>query len=386
MSSEQNLEFTGATVEEAIQAGLKQLRVGPSQVIVEVIEEPSRGLFGLGSKRARVRLQPLTPPPSAAPPPKPPSTAEEEKGDQPAADTIVEHTSEPGPVADDETVYYGDDDDFFDDDGSYGEHEEVPSGAATAPASRPASEQHEDKVQAVEEPSHQDEDDRQTDDAAEGQARDQQSPRGRGNVSLEGTRKRRRRGRRRSRSKDRDGKPQSKQHSQPVTHATPPIEFEDPRTGWRVGEQILAEMIDILDIPGTVEITTPESSDAGEESPHILNIAGQEEDLHPLIGRKGETLTALQYLTRLMVSKQVEARANIIVDVDEYRLKRSEKIANLANRMADQAVETGMRVSLEPMPPHERRIIHVTLRKRDDVDTESTGEGSKRRVNIFPTD
>ncbi|MEO0562150.1 MAG: R3H domain-containing nucleic acid-binding protein [Chloroflexota bacterium] len=139
-----------------------------------------------------------------------------------------------------------------------------------------------------------------------------------------------------------------------------------------------------MDIPATLSVTQSEATQGQEEAPWILNIEGDAEDLSSLIGRKGETLSSLQYLARLMVSKQIGGRANIVVDVDSYRLKRTDKMARLANRMADQAVETGRSVKMEPMPPHERRIIHMTLRKRDDVETESTGEGKKRRVTIIP--
>jgi spoIIIJ-associated protein len=92
----------------------------------------------------------------------------------------------------------------------------------------------------------------------------------------------------------------------------------------------------------------------------------------------------LQYVTRLITSRELQRRANLIVDVGGYKLRRARMLRGLAQRMADQAVERGRTVALEPMPPHERRIIHLTLRERADVSTRSVGEGSGRKVTIIP--
>jgi len=80
----------------------------------------------------------------------------------------------------------------------------------------------------------------------------------------------------------------------------------------------------------------------------------------------------------------LQRRANIIVDAGAYKSKRSERLQQLAVRMADQAVETKRTVQLEPMPANERRIIHMTLRNRPDVETRSHGEGEARKVTIVP--
>ena len=81
-----------------------------------------------------------------------------------------------------------------------------------------------------------------------------------------------------------------------------------------------------------------------------------------LIGRQNETLSALEFVTRLMVNQQVRTRTNFVVDVNGYRAKRAESLRKLALRMADQVAESGRTVALEPMPPAERRIIHLALR------------------------
>jgi spoIIIJ-associated protein len=103
-----------------------------------------------------------------------------------------------------------------------------------------------------------------------------------------------------------------------------------------------------------------------------------------LIGRRGETLTALQYITRLIASRELQRRANIVLDVEGYKSRREQMLRRLANRMADQAIQLGRTVSLEPMPPYERRIVHLALRDHPEVTTQSVGEGDRRKVTIIP--
>jgi spoIIIJ-associated protein len=107
-------------------------------------------------------------------------------------------------------------------------------------------------------------------------------------------------------------------------------------------------------------------------------------ELSKLIGRRGETLAALQYLTRLITSRRIGRRAYLVVDVDGYKARREAMLRRLAFRMAAQAIQRGRTVSMEPMPPHERRIIHLTLKDNPDVLTESVGEGDNRKVTIVP--
>ena len=125
-----------------------------------------------------------------------------------------------------------------------------------------------------------------------------------------------------------------------------------------------------------------EASDAGGDKPLILNIQG--DDLGMLIGHKGETLAALQYLTRAITAKRLGRPTHVTVDVENYKSRRQEQLRRLAKRLADQAVQQGRTMDLEPMPPNERRIIHIALRERGDVVTESTGEGRTRKVTIVP--
>jgi spoIIIJ-associated protein len=106
--------------------------------------------------------------------------------------------------------------------------------------------------------------------------------------------------------------------------------------------------------------------------------------LSPLIGRRGETLNALQYITRLIASRELQHRANIVVDAAGYKSRRMRMLRDLALRMADQATRTNRTVALEPMPPYERRIVHMALRSHPAVQTKSIGEGSSRKVTIIP--
>jgi len=105
-------------------------------------------------------------------------------------------------------------------------------------------------------------------------------------------------------------------------------------------------------------------------------------ELGILIGRRGDTLDALQYLTNLAVSKILSERVRVIVDVEGYRQRREETLVRLAKRLSEKVKRTGTRVVLEPMNPHERRIIHTSLQDETRISTFSEGEGPNRRVVI----
>ncbi len=114
----------------------------------------------------------------------------------------------------------------------------------------------------------------------------------------------------------------------------------------------------------------------------VLNICFNGNALGVLIGRRGETLNALQYLTNLVVNRHNEDYIRIVLDVEDYRKAREETLFSLAKKMADKAIRTGRRVSLEPMNPHERRVIHIALQDDNRVETYSQGEEPYRRVVI----
>ena len=101
-----------------------------------------------------------------------------------------------------------------------------------------------------------------------------------------------------------------------------------------------------------------------------------------LIGRRGETLDALQYLTSLFVNRGQENYVRVTLDTENYRAKREEALTRLANRMANRAVKTGRKVVMEPMNPYERRILHSALQGNDAVTTHSEGDEPNRHVVI----
>ena len=104
--------------------------------------------------------------------------------------------------------------------------------------------------------------------------------------------------------------------------------------------------------------------------------------LGAIIGRRGETLDALQYLTNLAVNRRFEEKTRIILDVEGYRQSREETLSRLARKMADKARRSGKDLMLEPMSPHERRIIHIALQDEPGIKTFSLGEEPYRKVVI----
>jgi spoIIIJ-associated protein len=149
-----------------------------------------------------------------------------------------------------------------------------------------------------------------------------------------------------------------------------------------LAKEVLQELLQHMSITADVAVHRAESAPAEGAPPWVLDIQGQ--DLGILIGRHGETLDALQYVTRLIVSRELQGRANIVLDVEGYKTRREGALRKLAHTMASQARQMGRTMTLEPMPPNERRIIHITLRDDDTVTTESVGNGDQRRVTIIP--
>ena len=148
-----------------------------------------------------------------------------------------------------------------------------------------------------------------------------------------------------------------------------------------VGRQVLLELLERMSIDASVKVHRAEDDD--EDAPHwMLNVTGNR--INRLIGRRGETLSSLQHIVRLICSRRLERRANVIVDVAGYKAGRSNRLRGLAQRMARQAVQQGRTITLEPMHANERRIIHLALRSRQDVTTRSVGEGRTRKVTIVP--
>ena len=145
---------------------------------------------------------------------------------------------------------------------------------------------------------------------------------------------------------------------------------------------LVRELLGLMNVEATVSSHLSEPDDLTGKQMAILDVMG--DDLNALIGPRGETLDALQYVSRLMVGHRIQKRAHFVIDIDGYREHREQALSRMAERMAAKAVKRNSPVTLEPMPAHERRIIHMALRKMPEVTTESTGEGKRRRVRIFP--
>jgi spoIIIJ-associated protein len=144
--------------------------------------------------------------------------------------------------------------------------------------------------------------------------------------------------------------------------------------------RITSELLAKMKIKARVDAKYGEADSEGEV-PVLIDIQG--DDLSVLIGRRAETLNALQYILALIVSKEASHWVQVIVDVGGYRARRERQLRQLASRMAEQAVRTGKRQLLEPMSAAERRIVHLELRDHEAVTTESVGEEPNRKVSII---
>jgi spoIIIJ-associated protein len=173
--------------------------------------------------------------------------------------------------------------------------------------------------------------------------------------------------------------------SQPATAAptinAQPVSAEDSAIAQEVLRNLLAKM------KFKTQIVEREPADLNgydeqDEPTVVLDIRG--DDLSPLIGRRGETLDGLQYLTRLLVAKELEHYLHIVLDVEGYKAHRAQTLTQLAQRMAERVASTHKPAALEPMPANERRLVHIALRDNPQVRTESVGVGENRKVTIIP--
>jgi spoIIIJ-associated protein len=274
MSEERaTLEIIAPSVEEAIEDGLDQLGVTENQVDIEILDEGSQPMFGLGGRQARVRL-----------------TVKE--------DAVALPRSVVAPVSgDDDDEYFEDnDDEDYDDDDDYQDY----------------------------------------DDDDEGDHR---------------------------------------------THAVS-VGDMDVNNTMAIARETVRELLERMRVDAEVSVRLGEPDDMNGQAPIFVDVNGN--DLSYLIGRRAETLTALQYITRLIVGKELGTAAYIIVDVEGYRERREQTLQQMAEKMARQAIRTGETQILEPMNPADRRIVHIHLREFEGVSTSSVGEEPRRKVSIIP--
>ena len=150
-----------------------------------------------------------------------------------------------------------------------------------------------------------------------------------------------------------------------------------------VARDILKKLLDLMGVAGTIAFQTQPASEEEKEgtSPVVINIKG--DDLGILIGRRGYTLSCLQYIVRLIVGQQTKTWMPITIDVEGYKQRRYQALRVFAKQMAEQVKTRETPFAFEPMPAYERRIIHLALADHPDVTTESIGQGEARRVVIL---
>ncbi len=298
----ESIEASGKSVDEAILQALSRLGKRRDEVDVTVLQEPSRGAFGIGSKDARVRA---TVHPANVGAVITPEMADAILGPD---ETFPEEELY---VEDEEGEFEDEDEEFMDEDEKEEEfdEEEEPAPFLSSPTISP-------ELVA--------------------------SELGLGDVSVT------------------EGEMQ---------------ELETPtREDVEITVDVLQHILRYMNIPATVQVRST--------NPLTLNIHGIHENLGLLIGRRGETLAALQLLVSLIVGHRTKHRMRIIIDAENYRQRREENLRSLALRVAQQVRNYRRSIALEAMPPHERRIVHIALSESKDISTESIGEGDARRVVI----
>ncbi|MDQ3548930.1 MAG: KH domain-containing protein, partial [Chloroflexota bacterium] len=152
-----------------------------------------------------------------------------------------------------------------------------------------------------------------------------------------------------------------------------------------LAKDVVRELLTHMDIQADVmAVDNPSAMPLSNEDPLTVFVDIMGHDLAMLIGRRGENLSQLQYMVNLLANKRSEEWIRVILDVEGYRSQREESLIGLAERVARQVARNHRPISLEPMPPNERRIVHMTIKEMSDVRSESSGEGEMRRVTIFP--
>lgn len=156
--------------------------------------------------------------------------------------------------------------------------------------------------------------------------------------------------------------------------------LEEPSDLVTVATEVLEDIVALTGADVTVNLRHAFREDVGGP---VFDVDGDDAGL--LIGRRGETLRSLQFLTTFIASRIMEERVSIFVDVAGYQDRRYDSLRGLAEKVARRVSSSGRPITLEPMPPNERRIVHLALADNPDVETGSTGSGEGRRVVVEPT-
>jgi spoIIIJ-associated protein len=154
-----------------------------------------------------------------------------------------------------------------------------------------------------------------------------------------------------------------------------PIKKTDDDNGLKIAKETLENILSLIPVDTTVSAEQTDGKIA-------LTIEGDKSGL--LIGRKGKTLDALQYIVNKVVNKTLEQRTRVVVDSENYRQRRKESLTLLALKMGDKAKRIRKPITTNPMNPHDRRIVHLALKEDESLDTKSRGEGLLKKVIIIP--
>lgn len=146
--------------------------------------------------------------------------------------------------------------------------------------------------------------------------------------------------------------------------------------------EFVTAVIDDMDMDCRVRLRRPRQENPEEEPEIVVEVTGR--DSGRIIGKKGQVLAALQFLTHRVINRPGQDRRHVLVDADGYRLRREASLATMAKRLGKQAVDEGKIITFEPMNPRDRRVVHLALAKFEGVITKSDGEGDSRRVQIIP--
>ena len=322
-----SLEYIAANAEDAIKKGLNELNVTRSEVDIEILDNGSKGIFGIGARQARVRLtikadslrasiqkdEAPAPVPAAVPAP----AAEPEKAEaepvqpaKPAKEAPVKEEAQPKPAK-----------------------KEAKPAAPKAPRketkpAEPAPAEKAEKAEKIEKTS----------------------------VIIE-------------------------EPEFPEGTGDDPVVNEQTM---QITANVVRDLLEKMHVNATIQSKIGEAADDVDGRVIMIDIQG--DDLSFLIGRHSEVLHSLQYITSLIVGREVGHWVPLVIDVQGYRERRERQLRQMSVRMADQVIKTGRRISLEPMSATERRIIHLALRDNKDIMTESIGEEPNRKVVIYPKD
>ena len=154
-----------------------------------------------------------------------------------------------------------------------------------------------------------------------------------------------------------------------------PIKKTDDDNGLKIAKETLENILSLIPVNTTVSAEQTDSKIA-------LTIEGDTSGL--LIGRKGKTLDALQYIVNKVVNKTLEKRTRVVVDSENYRQRRKESLTLLALKMGEKAKRIRKPITTDPMNPHDRRIVHLALQEDENLDTKSRGEGLLKKIIIIP--